>query len=492
MWLHLTAALALAVAVLYGFIGLYVVPMLARLADRTSGVIRAAQYGAAAFFVGCAMTHIALAEHMLSVPELIRGHEWAHLAPHLFQVIGGSAFALIAWRRLDVRLQTKAEARYQAESERLREQLERSQRLNGLGQLAGGVAHDFNNLLAVIGGYARMLDKRLAEDPELRQHAGEIVAAADRGAELTRQMLVFSRGTKPEDRASDLNRAIEGSETLLRRCAGDLVDLRLDLEADAPAVALGRGRIEQILLNLTLNARDAMPGGGTLTIATGERDGAVRLTVADTGEGMAPEVVAHAFDPFFTTKPEGEGTGLGLSVVYGIVERAGGGIELASAPGAGTTFVIDLPRAHAAEHDVASREEAPGSLRGVTVLVVDDQDAVRELAERVLAQYEARVLGAANGREALAALAQNEQVIDVVLTDVVMPGMSGIELARRLRAERPGLPLVYFTAHPGEEGRPDDGPLLDKPFTPEALVAAIGAVLPARLAAAQSGLTRPS
>ena len=263
MLLHLIVVLALAVAALYGFIGLYVVPKLARLADRTNGLIRAAQYGAAAFFVGCAMTHIALAEHMLSVPELVEGHEWAHLLPHLLQVVGGTTFALIAWLSLDVRLRTKEEALLEAEGARLREQLERSQRLNGLGQLAGGVAHDFNNLLAVIGGYGRLLDRRLGDRPELRADAREIVTAAERGAELTRQMLVFSRGSEREVEVGDVNRAIEGSETLLRRAAGEQVDLRLTLTSDVPPVGLGRGRIEQILLNLTINARDAMPAGGT-------------------------------------------------------------------------------------------------------------------------------------------------------------------------------------------------------------------------------------
>jgi signal transduction histidine kinase len=418
---------------------------------------------------------------MLSVPELVKGHEWAHLAPHLFQVIGGATFALIAWRKLDVRLLTKDEARFEAESERLREQLERSQRLNGLGQLAGGVAHDFNNLLAVIGGYARMLDKRLADNPELQLQAGEIVAAADRGAELTRQMLVFSRGTAPEAQAGDLNRAIEGSETLLRRAAGELVELRLILAGDAPAVGLGRGRIEQILLNLTLNARDAMPAGGTLTIRTTVAQERVRLTVADTGEGMPAEVAAHAFDPFFTTKGEGTGTGLGLSVVYGIVERAGGTIDLDSTPGIGTCFAIDLPLAHVPAAEEVKPDGAAGSLRGVTVLVVDDQEQVRELAVRILEQHDARVVAAANGHEALAALAEHEEAVDVVLTDIVMPGMSGTELARRLRNERPGLPLVYFSGHVGDVDRPQDGPLVEKPFSPEALVSAIGDVLPARL-----------
>jgi signal transduction histidine kinase/CheY-like chemotaxis protein len=483
MLLHLIAVLALAVAALYGFIGLYVVPRLARLADRTNRLIRAAQYGAAAFFVGCAMTHIALAEHMLSVPELVRGHEWAHLLPHVLQVVGGTVFASIAWFALDVRLRTKEEARLEAEGERLREQLERSQRLTGLGQLAGGVAHDFNNLLAIIGGYGRLLDRRLADRPELRADVREIITAAQRGAELTRQMLAFSRGSEREAEAGDINRAIEGSETLLRRAAGEQIDLRLTLAGDAPPVALGRGRIEQILLNLAINARDAMPGGGTLTIRTEPHDEGVRLTIADTGEGMPADVAVHAFDPFFTTKPEGQGTGLGLSVVYGIVERAGGRIELDSRLGAGTRFTIQLPAAQAVVPDEPDQEGEAGSLRGVTVLVVDDQEGVRTLASRILESHDARVIGVPDGRAALHAMAEHENAVDVVLTDVIMPGMSGIDLARRLRSERPALPLVYFSGHAGDVERPDDGPLIRKPFTPEELVTAVADVLPARLLA---------
>ena len=484
MLLHLIVVLALAVAALYGFIGLYVVPKLARLADRTNGLIRAAQYGAAAFFVGCAMTHIALAEHMLSVPELVEGHEWVHLLPHLFQVVGGTTFALIAWLALDVRLRTKEEALLEAEGARLREQLERSQRLNGLGQLAGGVAHDFNNLLAVIGGYGRLLDRRLGDRPELRADAREIVTAAERGAELTRQMLVFSRGSEREVEAGDINRAIEGSETLLRRAAGEPVDLRVTLTSGLPPVGLGRGRIEQILLNLTLNARDAMPAGGTLTIGT-ERDGdGVRLTIADTGEGMAPEVVAHAFDPFFTTKPEGEGTGLGLSVVYGIVERAGGRIELESTLGAGTRFTLALPATRATVTDEPpAREGDAGSLRGVTVLVVDDQESVRTLVTRILEDRDARVIGVPDGRAALDAMAVHEDAVDVVLTDIVMPGMSGTELARRLRSERPALPLIYFSGYVGDAPPPEDGRLIRKPFTPAEIVTAVADAVPTRLLA---------
>jgi CheY-like chemotaxis protein len=261
------------------------------------------------------------------------------------------------------------------------------------------------------------------------------------------------------------------------------VDLRLTLAEDAPPVALGRGRIEQILLNLTINARDAMPAGGSLTIVTEPCDGGVRLTVADTGDGMPAEVAAQAFDPFFTTKGEGKGTGLGLSVVYGIVERAGGRIELETAPGAGTRFEIQLPAAPALEAEEPVTAGEAGSLRGVTVLVVDDQDGVRSLATQVLEDHDARVIGVPDARAALDAMAEHEDAVDVVLTDIIMPGMSGIELARQLRGERPALPLVYFSGHGGDVELPDDGPLVHKPFTPEELAAAVADVLPASLTA---------
>jgi signal transduction histidine kinase len=416
------------------------------------------------------------------VPELVEGHEWVHLLPHVLQVVGGTAFALIAWLALDVRLRTKEEALLEAEGARLREQLERSQRLSGLGQLAGGVAHDFNNLLAVIGGYGRLLDRRLADRPELRADVREIVTAAERGAELTRQMLVFSRGSERELEVGDINRAIEGSETLLRRAAGEQVDLRLVLAADVSLVGLGRGRIEQILLNLTLNARDAMPAGGTLTIATEPDGDEVRLTIVDTGEGMPPEVVAHAFDPFFTTKPEGEGTGLGLSVVYGIIERAGGRIAIESTPGTGTRFTIALPTTQAAVPEEPAPEREAGSLRGVTVLVVDDQESVRTLVTRILEGCDAQVIGVPDGQAALDAMAEFEDAVDIVLTDIVMPGMSGIELAGQLRSERPALPLVYFSGYSGAAETPD-GPIIRKPFTPAEVVTAVADALPARLLA---------
>ena len=484
MLLHLIVVLALAVAALYGFIGLYVVPKLARLADRTNGLIRAAQYGAAAFFVGCAMTHIALAEHMLSVPELVEGHEWVHLLPHLFQVVGGTTFALIAWLALDVRLRTKEEALLEAEGARLREQLERSQRLNGLGQLAGGVAHDFNNLLAVIGGYGRLLDRRLGDRPELRADAREIVTAAERGAELTRQMLVFSRGSEREVEAGDINRAIERQRDAAPTGGGG---------AGRPA---GHARLRPASGGARARADRADPAQSHAQRArrhagrrhpddrhgARRRRGAVhdrRYRRGDGARGRGARV-----RPVLPTKPEGEGTGLGLSVVYGIVERAGGRIELESTLGAGTRFTLALPATRATVTDEPpAREGDAGSLRGVTVLVVDDQESVRTLVTRILEDRDARVIGVPDGRAALDAMAVHEDAVDVVLTDIVMPGMSGTELARRLRSERPALPLIYFSGYVGDAPPPEDGRLIRKPFTPAEIVTAVADAVPTRLLA---------
>ena len=478
---YLIATSAIAVAALYCFIGLYAVRRLAPLADHTPGLIRVAQYGAAAFFVGCALTDIAIAEPALAAPELMRGREWAYQLLYLAQVIGGALFAGIAWTKLDVRLRTKAEARGEGEGARLREQ---SQRLDSLGRLVGGIAHDFDDLLEDILGCGRLLDQRLAERPDLRDKAVQIVAAAERGAELTRQMLMFSRGGEAED-ATDVRRAIEGSERQLRRAAGERVELRLELAPDLPPVGLGRGRIEQILLNLTLNASDAMPQGGLLTIRAEPANGElVRLTVEDSGEGMPPDVAAHAFDPFFTTKAGGAGTGLGLSVVYGIVERSGGWIGIDSVPGEGTRFTIEVPAVAAAAAQKPPSSPDAGSLHGVTILVADDEESVRVLMARILEQHDARVIQAANGREALEILRAHNDAVDLVLTDILMPGMSGFELARRLRSERPAMTLVYVSGYTGEDfEQPDDGPLVAKPFTSDGLVQAVADSLPVRLLA---------
>ncbi len=478
---YLIATLALAVAVLYCLIGLYVVPRLAAVADRTTGLIRVAQYGAAAFFAGCALLHVAIAEHTLAVPELVRGREWAYILPQLAEAIGGAVFAAIVWAKLDVRLRTREEARQEAKGARLHEQ---SQRLGSLGELAGDIAHEFNDLLAVILGSGRTLDHRLAERPDLRDEAARIVAAAERGAELTRQMLMFSPGGADDD-TSDVRRAIEGSERLLRRAAGERVEVRLEPAPELPPVGLSRGRIEQILLNLTLNARDAMPDGGTLTVRTepagGER---MRLIVEDTGEGMPADVAAHAFDPFFTTKDDGVGTGLGLSVVYGIVERSGGSIGIDSVPGEGTRFTIEMPAVPAAAAEEPPASPDAGSLHGVTILVADDEESVRVLMARILEQHDARVIEAANGRQAMEILRAHNRTVDLVLTDILMPEMSGLELARRLRDERPAMPLVYVSGYTGEDfEQPDDGPLVAKPFTSDGLVRAVADALPARLLA---------
>jgi signal transduction histidine kinase/CheY-like chemotaxis protein len=485
------AVLALAVAALYCFIGLYIVPRLARMADRSGGWIRAAQYGAAAFFLGCALTHVAIFVHTIDEPELFEGHGLVHLLPHLAQVVGGVLFALIAWKLLDVRVSTKQEARLVQERERLREQLERSQRLNSLGQLAGGVAHDFNNILAVILGFGYVLDDRLSGRPE-QADLRAIITAAERGADLTRQMLLFGRGHDGEPDLIDVNRTIEGSESLLRRAVGEAVRLDLNLAPGLRSVRLGRGRVEQILLNLALNARDAMPDGGTLEIRTepstlpGEHEPGVRVTVSDSGTGMPSAVIAHAFDPFFSTKAEGEGTGLGLSMVHGIVDTAGGKVALESTLGEGTRITLELPGEQEAPTTAAREAAQHDQFDGATVLVVEDQAAVRKAVTRTLARRGARVIEAADAAEAMRLFGEHADAVDAVLTDIVMHGASGPELAKSLRQERPALPVVYMSGHPrGHDDVPVDGPLIEKPFTPDELVAAVADVLPVSFLAAR-------
>jgi PAS domain S-box-containing protein len=360
-----------------------------------------------------------------------------------------------------------------AERERLEVRLQQSQRLETVGQLAGGVAHDFNNLLAVILNYAYFVRERLPEDSELRADLEEIRHAAERASELTHQLLVFSRRETIRPVVLDLNEVVRDMERLLGRTIGEHVELVTGLETDECLVEADAAQLEQVVLNLVVNARDAMPAGGTIRIET--RLGAeVLLTVSDDGEGMEPEVAARAFEPFFTTKPKGAGTGLGLATVYGTVTGAGGHAEIDSGPGRGTTVRVYLPRATARSPDPSPAGDASAHRDGATVLVVEDEDPVRRLTCRILAGSGYECLEATGGEEALRLYGEHRDHVALLLSDVVMPGMSGQELVERIASQGSAPPVLFMSGYTDEailpREHPDGGTLLHKPFTAEALL----------------------
>jgi hypothetical protein len=378
--------------------------------------------------------------------------------------------------------------RLDAERDRvdLERRLQEAERLDSIGRLAGGVAHDFNNLLTVIRSYASHLRGQVDDGSELAEAVDEIRRAADDGADLTRQLLTFSRRDPGSPRALDLNEVIRSRAGLLERTLGEHLTLELDLDEGACVAELDRGQLEQILMNLTLNARDALTAGGTVRVATGRRDGRISLSVADTGAGMAPDVLARAFEPFFTTKPRGKGTGLGLASVHGIVKRAGGDIELSSRAGEGTMVEIELRAADGVPERPAAPAEPADVVAHGTVLVVEDQAAIRTLARRCLVRAGYRVHEAADGEEALARVVSDAP--DLLLTDVVMPHMSGVTLAQRLRARFPEMRVLFVSGHPDEllleQGVSAPELLLLKPFSTEELLDAVGRALRGEPAAA--------
>jgi PAS domain S-box-containing protein len=383
----------------------------------------------------------------------------------------------------------------EVEHERLEGQLHQSQRMESLGQLAGGVAHDFNNLLAVITNYASFVSEELDDKEAAQNDLGQIRVAAERAAELTRQLLAFAGRKVLQPVIFDLNQVIVAVEQLLRRTIGEHVELGISLSTDPWLVEADPGQLEQVLVNLAVNARDAMPDGGLLIIDTenSEIDEAytethpgmtpgryVRLRVSDTGSGMEQAVLDHVFEPFFTTKPRGEGTGLGLPTVFGIVAQAGGEIQLYSEPGIGTTCQVLLPTTDRTPTIGRSLTE-PRDLHGTeTVLVVEDEDALREVARRILSRNGYVVLTSANGPEAIALVERHTGVIDLLLTDVIMPQMLGKEVAARIQELFPGLPVLYMSGY----ARPVLGPtlgeeiaLLEKPFSEQLLLIKVRDVL---------------
>ncbi|MCZ7663993.1 MAG: ATP-binding protein [Thermoleophilia bacterium] len=392
--------------------------------------------------------------------------------------------------------------RAQAELRESEEKLRRGQRLEAIGRLAGGVAHDFNNVLTAVIGHVDLLRATLKEHPEAEDDLDEIRKAAERAAALTRQLLAFGRRQALRPRVFDLNETTESMAGMLQRLIGEEIDLVFQRETGLGPVEADPGQVEQVLMNLVINARDAMPEGGKITIETAnveldeEYAGGhvsaqpgphVMLAVTDTGTGIPKEILPHIFDPFFTTKDPSQGTGLGLSTVYGIVKQSGGNIWVYSEPGCGTTFKIYLPRTDKPVDWRPDERNAEGSadVQGghECVLVVEDEPTVRFLAARILAQHGYRVLEAGSFEEGLAAAGEHGGSIDLLLSDVILPGMSGRQLAEEL-ARRQQIPpaVLYMSGYTKNaivhDGRLDEGiDFLEKPFTPEALLRKVREVL---------------
>jgi len=387
-----------------------------------------------------------------------------------------------------------------ADRRRLEEQFRQAQKMEAVGRLAGGVAHDFNNLLTIIIGYSQLLYDSLGAESPLRSALDEVRKAGERAASLTSQLLAFSRKQVLQPQVLDLNAIVTNVEKMLRRLIGEDIDLVLALAPDLGRTRADPGQIEQVIMNLAVNARDAMPKGGKLTLSTAnvEIDPAyarryvlaspgphVTLSVVDTGCGMNGETQSHIFEPFFTTKEKGKGTGLGLATVYGIVKQSGGSIWVDSEPGKGTTFRIYFPRVNEAViQQETLRIQARKQRGSETILVVEDDPAVRPLVLGVLRSNGYRVLEASRGEEAVAACEQFEGPVHLLLTDVIMPGMSGRELAERLLALHPVMKVLYVSGYT-DGGIVHHGVLhadaafLQKPFTADALARKVREVLDA-------------
>jgi PAS domain S-box-containing protein len=386
------------------------------------------------------------------------------------------------------------------ESKELEERLRQSQKMEAVGQLAGGIAHDFNNLLTAIIGYGELLAKRIGDQPRARRDIDEIHKAATRAASLTKQLLAFSRKQVLQPKVLDLNAVVEDVKRMLQRLIGEDVQLVTALAHSLSLVKADPGQLEQVMLNLAVNARDAMPHGGRLVFQTADVDwceeevsgtgGAtavqryVMLAVADSGCGMDAETRARIFEPFFTTKPQGKGTGLGLATVYGIVQQSGGHVRVHSELGRGTTFRIYLPQAGDDGAGAAADAAADAAPKGSeTVLLVEDDRAVRELAREVLEESGYQVFAARDGEEAIA-LCANGRAIDLLITDIVMPGMSGRAVAAAVRELRPGTRVICMSGYT-EHADLEDGLLegamtfMQKPFSADSMIRAVRTALDA-------------
>jgi two-component system cell cycle sensor histidine kinase/response regulator CckA len=384
------------------------------------------------------------------------------------------------------------------ERQALEDQLRQSQKLEGIGRLAGGIAHDFNNLLTAIMGYTEMILDQIGADKPISRDLEEIRAASERAVGLTRQLLAFSRKQTLHLAPIDLNEVVSGMRDMLQRLIGEAVTISLRLTPALAPILADRTQLEQILMNLVVNARDAMPEGGTIIVDTGWVDETevtavthetaasgnyARLRVVDTGAGMDAATQSRIFEPFFTTKPVGQGTGLGLSTVYGVMQQLGGHLGVTSQVGRGTTFTLYFPEAaRDGKMRPAATRKRPMALaeHREVVLVVEDQRGVRQLVFRILTRHGYTVLEAASAADALALFEQQGPRIDLLLTDVVMPGMSGAVLAEKLTALRPDLSVLFMSGFTGTDGSaqlPASATIVEKPFTASILLQVVRDVL---------------
>ena len=403
-----------------------------------------------------------------------------------------------ALARVNDELRHEMTERQAAEAARtqLEEQLRHAQKMEAIGRLSGGIAHDFNNLLTAIRGYSELLLRALAGSP-LRGDVEEIFHAAERAATLTGQLLAFSRRQILSPEILVLNQRVMDMSRMLNRLIGEHIAIDLKLATDLWSVRADAAQLEQVLVNLALNARDAMPDGGRLAIETANRDvtaaqagplevtpgSFVELRVRDTGVGIPADLQPRIFEPFFTTKPKGQGTGLGLSMVYGFVRQSGGTVTVQSSPGNGTTFALLLPRTDdsSADRTPTARNLSASKPGAGTILIAEDERALRRLTATLLAQAGYRTLEASDGQQALDLYTVHQHTIIMVVTDVVMPRMGGIELAKRLKQMRPNLPLLFVTGYVEQGEALHDSapgtPVLLKPFAPDALLQAVNTAL---------------
>jgi two-component system, cell cycle sensor histidine kinase and response regulator CckA len=389
------------------------------------------------------------------------------------------------------------------ERKHLEEQFRQAHKMEAVGRLAGGVAHDFNNVLTIIRAQTEFLLADLAANDPRRSDVLEIQSAADRAASFTRQLLAFSRRQLLQPEVLDLNTVIAGMEMMVRRLVGEDVVLLTKLRSDLPRISADPGQLQQVIMNLAVNSRDAMPSGGTLLIETAvveldehypkqhpsARPGVhIVLAVTDTGSGMDQATRSRIFEPFFTTKEPGKGTGLGLSTVYGIIKQSGGHIWVYSEIGRGTTFKLYFPPHHGTERVREPEPSAPAVLgSGATILLVEDEPPVRSAVRRLLERHGYRVLEAANGHDALSLIASRSSEIRLVVSDMVMPGMGGMELATRLRAIAPQTPVLLMTGYTEEAiirngDRPHDELIIEKPFSQHTMLEKVRGALASRQA----------